>query len=182
MFRRDRSLWQKIIPQSDFAYQPLPKDQNPTPNSLLGERASHQSPTLSPPTINCQLTTVANALNGAVKVCCAAGIGSADPVTALTRKRIDLALDIKTITHYYADIAHPTSAPYASLTCCSHAQTYFSRIAPPQNSGRGESFSARAQMLSFAYQDAFPHVTNLKTSCGQTDSACGQTNSPCGQA
>ena len=37
-------------------------------------------------------TTVANALNGAAKVCCAAGIGSAEPVTALTRKKIDLAL------------------------------------------------------------------------------------------
>ena len=37
-------------------------------------------------------TTVANALNGAAKVCQAAGIEFSEPVTALTRKRIDLAL------------------------------------------------------------------------------------------
>jgi len=37
-------------------------------------------------------TTVTNALNGTVKVCRAAGIGGAEPVTALTRKKIDLAL------------------------------------------------------------------------------------------
>ena len=36
--------------------------------------------------------TVANALNGAVKVCQAAGIELSEPITALTRKKIDLAL------------------------------------------------------------------------------------------
>jgi len=37
-------------------------------------------------------TTVANALNGTTKVCHAAGIGLSEPITTLTRKRIDLAL------------------------------------------------------------------------------------------
>ena len=37
-------------------------------------------------------TTVTNALNGAAKVCRAAGIERAEPVSVLTRKKIDLAL------------------------------------------------------------------------------------------
>ena len=37
-------------------------------------------------------TTVANALNGAAKVCHAAGIELSEPIAALTRKKIDLAL------------------------------------------------------------------------------------------
>ena len=37
-------------------------------------------------------TTVANALNGTAKVCQAAGIEPSEPITTLTRKRIDLAL------------------------------------------------------------------------------------------